>query len=231
MGRVRHRLGHAGEPSGWLVLAAALVGLGVTADVLAGGMLTRFDHDVARLMGDWDIRRDPWPMRLTYLLTLFGQRGTVLVLTVPTVGYLSWRARSVDPALRYLLALLILTASVYAGKALTARSAPPVDALHTAAGASFPSGHIANAIIVWGTVAWSAARVPRAPDRLQQSLAMLPIVAPVAVFVGMTILDYHWFTDFVAGACVGIVGLRVVQLSFWQRGTAALDHILLRPPS
>lgn len=210
------------------MLAAAAVGLGVTADVLAGGILTRFDHDLAHLMGDWDVRHDPWPMRLTYLLTLFGQRGSVLVVTVPTVSYLCWRARSLDPAVRYVLALVLLTVTVYAAKALTARSAPPVDALHTAAGASFPSGHLANAVIVWGTVAWSAARTPQAPVRLRQILAGLTIVAPLAVFVGMTILDYHWFTDFVAGACVGIVMLRVVQLSFWGRGSAALDRVLLR---
>jgi undecaprenyl-diphosphatase len=106
--------------------------------------------------------------------------------------------------MRYLLALLALTAAVYAFKDALHRTAPPVDVLHTADGASFPSGHLANAVLIWGLL-WSCAHVSEVPSALTRVLSVVRIVGPVAVVVGMTLLDYHWISDFIAGACIGVI--------------------------
>ena len=199
----------------WLLAVAVVVGVAVTAIVLLDGFLLGWDHAISHVFREWGVRDDPWPLRFTYLLTLFGQRGTVLLISLPTIGWLVWRGRSWDPAVRYVAALVLLTVTVYALKAATGRFAPPVDGFHTATGASFPSGHVANAILVWGLLAFCAARVVGSPRWLRRTTRRVAAVAPVAVVVGMTILDYHWLSDFVVGACLGVLLLRVVELPAW----------------
>ncbi|MHA3703364.1 phosphatase PAP2 family protein [Jatrophihabitans sp. YIM 134969] len=211
-------------PPLWSVVAAVVVATAVTAVVLSGGFLLGWDHAISHVFRTWGVRDDPWPLRFTYLLTLPGQRGTVLLISAPTVAWLVWRGRSVDPAIRYVAALVLLTVAVYALKAATGRDAPPVDGFHTATGASFPSGHVANAILVWGVVTFCAARVVGTPRWLRRTSRRVAWIGPVAVVVGMTILDYHWMTDFVVGACVGVVLLRIVELPGWARLASPLDR-------
>jgi undecaprenyl-diphosphatase len=55
---------------------------------------------------------------------------------------------------------------------------------------------------------------------------LLSVVGPVATAVAMVSLDFHWVTDAIVGACVGIVVLGVVHaldamvLSRWVRARA-----------
>ena len=39
---------------------------------------------------------------------------------------------------------------------------------------------------------------------LPRTLRMLAVLGPIAVIVGMTLLDYHWWSDFLAGLCIGV---------------------------
>ena len=213
----------------WLVVVVAVIFALTTADVLNHGVLTRFDHDLSRRMLDLHVSQHAWTKRLVYLLTLFGQRGTVLVLTVPTVAYLCWRSRSADPAVRYAVALVVMTAVVYVVKDAVGRTAPSVDLLDTSTGASYPSGHVCNALLLWWLLWWSARAVDpaRVPMVLTRVLAVIRIVGPICVVIGMTLLDYHWASDFVAGACIGVVLLAVVTLPALGTISRALDRRLL----
>lgn len=197
----------------------------VTLDVLHHGVLTSVDHATARQMVRWDLRDRP-VKPLIYVLTLFGQRATVLVVTIPAIAYLAWRARSIDPLFRYGLALVLMTAAVYAVKSVTERTAPVVDLVH-AGGASYPSGHICNAVLVWG-VLWATARGVHAPDPLVRILTIVRIVGPVAVVVGMTLLDYHWISDFLGGASIALILLWLVLHPWWRWLTVPLDRAVLR---
>ncbi len=212
----------------WSLGVAVVVGGAVTGILLAGGFLLGWDHAISHVFRTWGVRYDPWPMRFTYLLTLPGQRGSVLLVSIPTIGWLVSRGRSFDPAVRLVAALVLLTVVVYALKAATGRFAPPVDGFHTATGASFPSGHIANAILVWGLVTFCASRVVGTPRWLRRTSRRVAWIGPLAVYAGMTILDYHWLTDFVVGACVGLLLLRVVELRCWSRLAAPLDRRTFR---
>ena len=82
-----------------------------------------------------------------------------------------------------------------------APSAPPGKPAPTD---SYPSGHVVNAVVIWGTLAWCAARAQVA-HWLQRTLRLLAVLGPIAVIVGMTLLDYHWSTDFLAGLCIGVI--------------------------
>ncbi len=193
----------------------------MTADVLEHGLLTRVDHDVSRQMVHWNIRHSA-AKPAVYVLTLFGQRGTVLGVTIPVIAWLTWRSRTSGPLMRYVVALVLLTVAVYALKDITERAAPPVDSLHLAGAASFPSGHLTNATLMWGVTWWSALSVG-AEAPLVRVLGVIRFLGPVCVVIGMTLLDYHWISDFVAGLCVAVILLWVVLHPAWQSAVDRVD--------
>jgi len=211
----------------WLVLSALVVVVLTTLDVLHRGLLTSFDHDLSRQMVELNLHAHPWPKRLVYIFTLFGQRGTVLVLTIPLTAYLCWRSRSSDPVVRYVIALLALTAVVYGFKDGIGRTAPPVDLLHTSSGQSYPSGHLTNAILIWGLTWWCARRIEPGTV-LTRVLAIVRIAGPISVVVAMTLLNYHWASDFVAAAGVGVVLLAAVTHPALDSVSHRLDQMIER---
>jgi membrane-associated phospholipid phosphatase len=42
----------------------------------------------------------------------------------------------------------------------------------------------------------------------------------------MTLLDYHWISDFVGGACVGVVLLVLAQLPVWSGVGQRVDRVI-----
>lgn len=215
-----------GRPSWWLVLAALVVGGLVTADLLASGASERLDVRVSEIVRGWGLA-DSAVYPLVWLVTQLGGRVTILVVLAGLVGYLAWRRRTVLPALRVLVALALLTGVVYALKFGTGRTAPgyPGSYFFHDDGASFPSGHVANAVLMWGVARWQAVEYGL-PARVQRLFWWLSVVGPVLTGLSMISLDFHWVTDAVVGAAVGIVLLGVVHaldavvLSRWVRARA-----------
>ena len=215
-----------GRPSWWLVLAALVVGGLVTADLLASGASESLDIRVSEIVSDWGLA-DSAVYPLVWLVTQLGGRVTILVVLAGLVGYLAWRRRTVLPALRVLVALALLTGVVYALKYGTGRTAPgyPGSYFFHDDGASFPSGHVANAVLMWGVARWQAVEYGL-PARIQRLFWWLSVVGPVLTGLSMISLDFHWVTDAVVGAAVGIVLLGVVHaldavvLSRWVRARA-----------
>ena len=207
-----------GRPPWWLVVGALLVGVLVTADLLAHGRLERLDLRVSEVVSDWGLQ-DSAGYPLVWLLTQVGGRVTILVVLAGLVGYLAWRRGTWVPALRLLLAVAVLTAGVYAIKHGTGRTAPafPGSYFFHDDGASFPSGHVANAVLMWGVARWQAVRYGLSAT-VQRIFWWLSIAGPVVTGVAMVSLDYHWVTDALVGAAVGIVLLGVVH---------ALDAVVL----
>ncbi len=215
-----------GRPPWWLLVTAVGVGIAVTVDVLSRGALERMDLQVSEVVSDWDLRNSAaYP--LVWVVTQVGGRVTILVVLAGLVGYLAWRRRTVVPVLRVLLALLLLTAVVYAIKWGTGRTAPafPGSFFFHDDGASFPSGHVANATLMWGVARWQAVEWAL-PAGVQRTFWVLSVVGPVATGVAMVSLDFHWVTDAIVGAAVGIILLGVVHaldapvLSRWVRARA-----------
>ncbi|MEP6599524.1 MAG: phosphatase PAP2 family protein, partial [Actinomycetota bacterium] len=213
-----------GAPPWWLVVLAAAVFVAVTVDVIHGGLLSQLDAAVSRRMRALDLVHRP-VKPVIYPLTLFGQRGTVLGVTVPIACWLSWRSRSVEPLLRYAVALLCLLAVVTAAKSSVTRpppsAVPGVPSPHD----SYPSGHIANAVAIWGVIAACAARTGLRGVAMG-CLNVVRVAGPLAVFAGMTLLNYHWLSDFVGGACIGVVLLTVALAPCWRRAAATVDRRL-----
>ncbi|MCW2583569.1 MAG: Phosphoesterase PA-phosphatase [Klenkia sp.] len=199
-----------GRPAWWVVVAAALVTAVVTVDLLSRGVLERMDLTVSEVVSSWELRDSDvyWGV---WVFTQAGGRFTILLVLVALVGWIAWRQRTVVPVLRVLVALALLTGVVYAFKYGTGRTAPayPGSFFHRD-GASYPSGHVANAVLMWGVARWQAVEFGL-PAQVQRALWVLSVLGPVVTGVAMVALDFHWVTDAVVGAAVGLVLLGVVH--------------------
>jgi membrane-associated phospholipid phosphatase len=215
-----------GRPSWWAMLAALVVGGLVTLDLLTYGATERFDVRVSDVVEGWGLA-DSAAYPLVWLVTQLGGRVTILVVLAGLVGYLAWTRRTLLPLVRVLVAVALLTGTVYAMKYGTGRTAPrfPGSYFFHDDGASFPSGHVANAVLMWGVARWQAVEYGL-PVRVQQIFWWLAVVGPVLTGVSMISLNFHWVTDAVVGAAVGVLLLGVVHvldalvLSRWVRARA-----------
>lgn len=220
------RVVSAGRPPWWLLLAALTVGCLVTLDLLTRGSLERMDLRVSEIVSDWGLE-DSAAYPVVWLVTQLGGRGTIVIVLAVLVGHLAWRRRTWLPLVRVLVALALLTIVVYALKHGTGRTAPafPGSFFFRPDGASFPSGHVANAVLMWGVARWQAVEYDL-PARVQRAFALLHVIGPLATAAAMVSLDFHWVTDAVVGAAVGVLLLGVVHtldalvLSRWVRARA-----------
>ncbi|HEX5494394.1 MAG TPA: phosphatase PAP2 family protein [Mycobacteriales bacterium] len=201
------------RPPGAVAVAVSLVVVvWLSLDVLHHGWWVAVDMHTSTLVRGIGIRQTFWPKVGVYAFTQLGARGTILVLFTPFVVILAWRRQTWQPLIRFAVALLLLTATVYGFKYGVGRAAPPLQQIH-AEGRSFPSGHAPNSVLMWGLLAWLAAQYDL-PHRIRQITALLRYTAPVLTCLAMLLLDYHWLSDLVAGFAVGIVLLRVLHLIF-----------------
>jgi undecaprenyl-diphosphatase len=220
------RVASVGRPPWWALVLALVVACLVTADLFTVEFLERIDLRVAETVGGWGLK-DSDGYVLIWLLTQVGGRVTILAVLAVLVGWLAWRRRTLVPLVRVLLALALLTIVVYAIKHGTGRTAPGFPGYHFfhADGASFPSGHVANAVLMWGVARWLAVEYGL-PARVQRAFWYLSIVGPLVTGLAMVSLNFHWVTDAVVGAAVGVLLLGVVHaldavvLSRWVRARA-----------
>ena len=219
------RLIGTGRPTWWVVLLAAVVTVLVTLDLLSRGRLERMDLRVSEVTSVWDLR-DSWAYWPIWVVTQAGGRVTILLVLAVLVGWLAVRERTLVPLVRVVVALALLTAVVYAFKWGTGRTAPayPGSFFHRD-GSSYPSGHVANAVLMWGVARWQAVQYGL-PAPVQRAAWLLSVLGPLATGVAMVALDFHWVTDAVVGLAVGLVLLGVVHaldavvLSRWVRAKA-----------
>ncbi len=199
-----------GRPPWWVLLLAAVVTLVVTVDLLHRGWLERMDLQVSEVVSVWDLRHSDayW---FVWAFTQAGGRGFILIVLATLVGWLAVRCRTLVPLVRVLMALALLTAVVYAFKYGTGRTAPayPGSFFHRD-GASYPSGHVANAVLMWGVARWTAVEYGL-PAGVQRTFWLLSILGPLSTGVAMVALDFHWVTDAVVGLAVGLLLLGVVH--------------------
>jgi membrane-associated phospholipid phosphatase len=199
-----------GRPSWWVLLLALLVTGLVTADLLTHGVLERMDLWVSEVVSDWRLSESAGYPAL-WLVTQLGGRGAILAVLAVLVAWLAWRRRTWVPLRRVLLAVVVLTVAVYAAKYATGRTAPAYPGSYFFAdGESYPSGHVANAVLMWGVARWLAVQ-HGLPARFQWIFWWLSVAGPVATGLAMVALDFHWVTDAVVGGAVGVLLLGVVH--------------------
>src|SRR6185437_2774861 len=114
--------------------------------------------------------------------------------------------RSFTPLIRLATGLLLLNFSVGIVKIVTGRYGPlrTSDAHHVLAGGNiFPSGHVSNAVVLYGVMAMSVYAYRK---------TMIALAVWVCTTVGLTTLylNTHWFGDVVGAWLAGALVLMVL---------------------
>ncbi|WP_374198088.1 phosphatase PAP2 family protein [Micromonospora sp. PLK6-60] len=220
------------RPAGWrwdLLLLAGLVALTVA---LATGHLFGLDRAVA----DWADTHRPTVARWTAMILNYLGQGTPLTLVAAGLGVLlALRLRSVRPVLPPVVAFALTYLTIGPLKVWTARPAPSASSkepflppeqtlplfqhdLPISYAQSYPSGHVANAIVWYGVLALLLAPLLRTfgrrmPPRLVTAVRVVP---PLVVFCTTIYLGWHWLTDSVAGLALGLLLDRLLRRVPWD---------------
>jgi membrane-associated phospholipid phosphatase len=191
----------------WLVLFAGVTAVGLLiVGPFAGGRIDRWDLDVARWFVDHrSSTLDPLAEAATWLAETITVPVVLLVAIV-----IAWRV-SENVAAPVFLALavggeklLYLVSSLIVG-----RDRPPVPTVGTTyATSSFPSGHVASAVTLYGGIALIIA-LHRSRSQRALLLAVAGVIATI-VAVARMYCGFHYLSDCVAGFVVGSLWLSAV---------------------
>jgi membrane-associated phospholipid phosphatase len=192
---------------GIIVAIAVLSGIG--ALVLAVDGIGAWDLDALQWIADH--RADPADT-LTEWGTWLAETVPIAALTLLTmvVVWLHWRRWAAPMFVAAAVGgekLIYLLTSIIIG-----RERPPVETIgDTYATRSFPSGHVASAITLYGSIALLLGLVL---GRRWRTVVFV-VVAVIAAIVGVcrTYRGFHYPTDVVAGALLGVTWLAFV----WSR--------------
>lgn len=185
----------------------------VILDLSAGGPLSRLDAAVHAL----DLNRR-WPglLPVSSVLDHIGTRWFVLPPLLFLAVVLARRRRSWRPVVE-VTAMAVATAVVVGALKVTTGRARPVTgdndmfAYSWPVGQIFPSGHAANVAMATAGAVYLLSRHSR--SEVPAVAAALLITAPVTLMSAVSVhLGYHWVSDLLAGAIVGLVTVSVVAL-------------------
>jgi membrane-associated phospholipid phosphatase len=134
------------------------------------------------------------------------------LIALPWFIWRAWRQRSLRPLVLLATALLLLNLSVGAVKLVIGRIGPRHtllvhDFFH--GGNIYPSGHVSNAVVLFGLLAWIAVRHRR-------TMVGVAIFVPVMVGACTIYLRTHWVSDIIAGWFAG--GLVLMALPWVMPG-------------
>ncbi|MEU4716394.1 phosphatase PAP2 family protein [Micromonospora purpureochromogenes] len=220
------------RPAGWwwdALLLAGLVGLTVA-------LATDHFFGIDRAVADWAGEHRPAAAYLVARVFNFLGQGTPLTLLAAGLGVLlAVRLRSVRPVLPPVAAFALTYLTIGPLKVWTARPAPSASVkepflppertlplfqhdLPVSYAQSYPSGHVANAIVWYGVLALLIAPLLRSfGRRLPTWLAtVVRVVPPLVVLTTTTYLGWHWLTDSVAGLLLGLLLDRLLHRVPWD---------------
>jgi len=199
----------------YLVLTALFVGLGLlVAHVLAHGAI-----------GHWDVSVDRWFAshrgRVWNDLSAAGSQiaNTPAVIVVASVAALLLAWKRAWPAVALLVIGLVLEVSVFVSTTFVVdRDRPPVPKLDQAPPtSSFPSGHVAAAVVLCTLLAIIITGLVRKPP-VSVALWVVAIVVPLGVGLSRLSRGMHHPTDVIAGVGLGVscvlIALLAVAVAF-----------------
>lgn len=212
------------HPQAWRGATLALVLVlyfALTLGVLVRSPVIRLDRDFLHLdlRGQYPEWR-PWVDHYV----IFGQRGPATLVFLPYFFWVAWRTRSTRPLVMLATSFVLLNISVGIVKLATGRLGPR-QTTHAheilVGGDIYPSGHVSNAVVLYGLVAMIALRY-------RVFSACAAVFLSITVGLGTVYLDTHWFSDVVGGWFAGALVLLVLPsaMPYAQRWTDALTDRL-----
>jgi membrane-associated phospholipid phosphatase len=210
---------------GFLVVAGVALALGALVEhFVVGHSLGRGDRDIARWFAD---RRTPTWNDLSLIGSYFAETATVLVILFVAIVVLAIRRNW--PQIGLLVVSMTVEASVYVvATYFVTRDRPAVPRLeHLIVADSYPSGHTAAAVALYGTLAivvWSLTK-----NRLWRSVTIaLAFLAPIIVATSRMYRGMHNPTDVICGALIG-AGCVVVGYLSVRAGLAEAHERRVEP--
>lgn len=169
--------------------------------------------------------QETWPQvqPVMDVVVRLGQRAVCLPILFAVAVFAARRSRSWEPLVVSFAGALALNLVVGIMKLLTARDHPMTgDPGFFERGIMFPSGHAANAIMIYGLATYLARYFDSRRKLLARLLLLLTWVAAFAMVVTGLYFQWHWFTDLLAGFLIGGVMLRAsIYVHRWLRGRLA----------
>lgn len=161
----------------------------------------------------------------TYVM--LGQRAPATLVALPWFVWRAWKSRSSRPLVMLATALLVLNLSVGIVKLATGRLGPSATRhVHAVfeGGDIFPSGHVSNAVVLYGLIAMLAVSFRR-------TITVLAVVISISVGLCTVYLDTHWVSDVLGGWLAGLLVLIALPwvMPYAQRlADAVLDWVRRR---
>jgi membrane-associated phospholipid phosphatase len=210
-GLIRSRMPGGVLPECALVLAFVALTVALAART---PVLLRIDLGVA----DWCDQHRPYVARLVAGgFNLLGQGGPQSIIVALLAAVRARRLRSIRPLIPVVAAYLILGCIVMPLKILSERAAPHAALAHREwlfaleSGRSYPSGHVANALV------WYVVMLIVVGDLFPRWVRLLLRIVPAPVVFGTTVyLGYHWVSDDLAGLCIGALVVRILLRVRWD---------------
>ena len=194
---------------GWVGLSVLTTAIGLAiVEWWEPSSLGDADADVNRW---WEARRTPWLDEIATLGSAFSDTITIVLFAIPAIPlFLWWFRRWHEVAL--LIGVMVLETGVYlVASRVVLRERPPVEQVSGPfTDHSFPSGHVAAAIVFYGALAIIV--IWHAPQRWARTIWMgIAFVVPAWVAWSRVYLGIHHVTDFIGSLIIGVGVLIVVS--------------------
>ncbi len=188
---------------GVLAALGLLVFVALAAAFVRGGQVVAIDDDVSRWVADNVPGSVEWVARL--FTWLGGVVGTIVVTGAAVI--VLWRALRRKDAVFVALAVVGITLLVALLKAIYQRARPDLgSAIPLPHSYSFPSGHAATAVVLYGALGLLLAERARSPLRAAAWFAAAVMMA-LAIGASRVLLNVHFVSDVAAGFAVGLAFL------------------------
>ena len=175
----------------------------LAAAFVRGGLVVSFDDDVSRWVADNVPGSVEWVARL--ITWIGGAVGTLVVTGIAVIAL--WRGSRRADAMFVAFAVIGITALVAVLKAVYQRARPDLgSAIPLPHSYSFPSGHAATAVVLYGALGILLAERARSPIRAAAWLAAAVAIA-LAIGTSRILLNVHFVSDVAAGFAVGLAFL------------------------
>ena len=184
-----------------LAIALFIIFLIITFSVVTHGLLDKIDQNILQ------IKRHTFRGLSSHILLAIddlGLRGATATVLIASAVLIGWKFKTFRPFNLSVLALLALNGVVGIAKLSIGRTKPRLhlDLLNTS-GLSYPSGHVANALISWGLLAYLLATYFN--YRICSAKLLYPLVGTITLSVCIVSLarNTHWFSDLLGGCVLG----------------------------
>lgn len=204
------------ESLGLLVAAVLLLGgawmfLGVLQDIVANDPLVRFDRTV--FVGLQHVRI-AWADGLMVAITELGS-GAVVTAVVAAVALLLAIKRSWRTLAYWLAAIGFAQVLVWVLKTALSRTRP-TDLYSGFEQFSFPSGHTASSVVLYGFLAFLIARGK--PVKVKVAVTLIAALAILLIAFSRLYLGAHWLSDVLASLSLGTAWVALLSIAYTQHG-------------